>query len=175
MKKYYVFLVLTILLCSIGCSNSDDSMDPPSSNNDRTISFNGGMAIEIDTLQGQFVNTYQESATISGSFSATNFTTGQTLLLFLYDDDENSFPFTNNGVFPINSDLIRATARYTEFSGTDIQANSGSVAISEYRRIDEPNRTLFEISGTFDFTDGSESVNGRFDNIRLVLCVECSD
>lgn len=136
------------------------------------MSFYGGASIEIDTIQGQFTTNYEASPTIFGDFIATNYSTGQTLRLSLYDEDENSFPFSNNGVFLINSDLIRASARYTTFGGTDIEATSGSVTVNEFRRIEETNPTLIEISGIFDFTDGFESVNGTFDNIRLI-CLEC--
>ncbi|MEO1437393.1 MAG: hypothetical protein AAFV80_17755 [Bacteroidota bacterium] len=171
MRKSNVFFGLMILLFAIGCSESED-VTPPSGNSDRNISFNGAAPIVIDTLQGQFVSEYQVSNTATGSFSATNFDSGQTILVFMIDEDENSFPFTSNGVFPVNNDAIRSTIRYTEFGGVDIQATSGSITVTAYERIEADNRVSVKISGTFNASDGTDSVEGTFNNITL-QCLQC--
>ncbi|MEM7105242.1 MAG: hypothetical protein AAF502_19040 [Bacteroidota bacterium] len=172
MKRSNIIFVLTILLFIIGCSKSE-LITPTPSDGDATLSFNGNPPVKIDTLQGQFVAEYAVSPTSTGSFSATNYTSGQTLLLFLYDEDENSFPFTNNGVFPVNSDPIRSTIRYYEFGGgLDIEATTGSVTITKYERTEENNLIFIIISGNFNASNGIDSIEGTFNNVR-VQCLQC--
>ena len=91
----------------------------------------------------------------------------------LFDEDINSTPFLDNSTFTIGSSgLIRASALYAESGGVSINATSGSVTINDYNRIERNNQIRYEISGTFSFTDGTESVNGTFNNFELI-CFEC--
>ncbi|WP_203257688.1 hypothetical protein [Hyunsoonleella ulvae] len=173
MKKYNIFFILTVLLVTVACGSDSENMNNLPRNDVRSMSVNGGSLIEIDTIQGQFIKDYEVSNTIEGSFSATNFTTGDQILLFLYDDDESSFPFINTGVFPINNNPIRATVRYDNFrESLTIKANSGSVTITEYDRIEENNRVFIKISGNLNISDDSENLTATFNNIRL-QCLEC--
>ena len=172
MKKLSVFLIIGVLVAAFGCSKSEIS-DKPGEAQGRSMSFYGQAPIQVDTLEGQFLGNYEVGRTIIADMVALSFATNETLRITLFDEDLNSTPFLDNTTFIIGSSgLIRASAVYEVFGGLSINATSGSVTINEYNRIERNNQIRYEISGTFSFTDGTESVDGTFNNFEL-FCLEC--
>jgi hypothetical protein len=171
MKKLHAVFAIVLVVVMASCSSSGMN-ESPTGENDRSMSFNGAAPIAIDTLQGQFVGNYEVGSTIFMDFVATNYTTGQSIFITLYDEDESSSPFLTNSTFSIGSGQIRSAARYREFDGLDIQASFGSVTLNEYMRVDKSDGIYYEVSGTFTFSDGTENMTGTFDNLRL-FCLEC--
>ncbi|MGC6432227.1 MAG: hypothetical protein ACON5F_14370 [Jejuia sp.] len=173
MKKLNILFTLAILITIFACGNDSDEMNPPSANGERSMSFDGAPLIDIDTVQGQFVKAYNVSPTIEAHIIAINYSTGDGLNIRLIDEDENSFPFTNNGVFPINDNPIRATVRYVNSKEEKtIQATDGSVTVTKYERIPGNNYDSIKISGTLSISDTSQNLEATFNNL-LLICLEC--
>lgn len=174
MKQLNLLFTLAILITIFACGGDSDEMNTTPTNRDRTMSVNGGPLVPIDSVQGQFVKHYDVSPTIEAHILANNYSTGAGLDIRLIDDDENSFPFANNGVFPINNNNpIRALVKYNNFKeDLYIQATTGSVTVTKFNRIEENNYDSIEISGHLSISDGSESLEATFNNI-LLICFEC--
>lgn len=173
MKKLNILFTLIILITVVACGSDSDETTPPAINDERSMSFNGGPLIDIDTVSGQFVKAYNVSPTIEANIIAINYTTGEGINIWLTDDDENSFPFTNNGVFSVDDSPIRATVTYT-INREDISfsAIEGSVTVTKYERIPGNNFDSIKISGVLSVSDGTENLEATFNNIRLI-CLEC--
>lgn len=174
MKNLNFLFALAVLVIIFACGGTSDEMDPPSAPlGERSMSFNNGPLIDIDSLDNGISNDYSKRPTIDAGFGAANYTTDETLGIGLFDEDPNSFPFTNNGVFPINNSLIRAQLRYINNQENKIfDATAGSVTITKFDRITNNSQILIQISGTFDVSDGTENLTGTFNNIRM-RCLEC--
>lgn len=173
MKKYNIFFILTVLLVTVACGSDSENMNNSPSSDERSMSFNGGPLIGIDTIQGQFVKDYNVSPTIEAHLIAVNYSTGEGLNIRLIDEDKDNFPFINNGDFPINNNPIRATVRYVNSKEEKtIQATDGFVTVTNYERIPGNNYDSIKISGNLSISSESENLEATFNNI-LLICLEC--
>ena len=171
MKKIRSLLFVYCLILIVSCNKTNDDIQLPPLESEFLVFLQGQLSAELKTITGEVDTDYEVFPLVHASIIGKSVNGDTTLSIALNDDDENLFPFKNNGIFNVGGTSINASVTLVQGNTTTI-ANTGSVTITQFERTDNASNDFIKLSGTFVVSDGTLSISGTFTNI-ILPCGEC--
>jgi len=171
MKKIKSLLFVFCVILITSCNKSEEAVQILTEESEFLLFIQGQLSTELESITGEVDTDYEVFPLVHASIIGKSVNGDTTLSIALNDDDENLFPFKNNGIFNVGGTSINASVTLVQGNTTTI-ANTGSVTITQFERTDNASNDFIKLSGTFVVSDGTLSISGTFTNI-ILPCGEC--